>query len=176
MSEGDGFPAWRDPISGRFRKGHPGGFRRGSKNKHTLDAARRAEIRARSQLNEMLGRASDTVEEAIEAGDVRTAQWLIDRHLPKNDAVSAPVAKIDLTTIEGTTDVVRQIVTGVLSGDVGMKEGERLLNLLQRFTGIAAQQQIASLEDLIAAAAKGDSDPLEIDNELVPVWGRLTED
>lgn len=174
-SKGTDGPAWRDPKTGRFVKGHPGGLRLGRRNRNrTMEA--RIQAAARELMIRDLERTSEQVIAAARAGDLRASTYMLDRYLPKEDDIKPMMAQVDLTSIEGVNDAVRQLVTGVLTGDNQAGDVKTVMDLLQRLVGMEAQQQLKNLEQLAEVASKGgEQGQLEMDPELLPVWGRLVD-
>ncbi len=166
---------WRDPVTGYFRQGHPGGLRRGIPDKRNT-FERRVQAEARKLMMDELGQTAEQVVAAARAGDLKASLYMLDRFLPKEEDMRPMLAEVDLTSMEGVNSAVTSMITGVITGDNQPGEVKQVMDLLARLAGMKAQEQLRDLTELAEVAAKGgEQGQLEMDPELLPVWGRLVD-
>lgn len=165
---------------GRFLPGHKPPRSPGRPPGPNGVKARAARL-AGDRLEEMLGKAADVIDMALDEGDSHVATWLIDRVRPPklSDFLQVDIGS-DLDTPVKLEAAAREATEAAGRGDIAISEAKAYIDLLTRYGAVQGYLEVerlkAQLEELrtVSASPRRVMDLSRVPEAYRPRWGRGT--
>lgn len=135
----------------------------------------RASRIASERLEQMLGKAADVIDEALDEGDSHVATWLIDRVRPPRQS------DFLRTGIESNLSTPREVVEAALeatvaagSGEISLSEARAYIDLLARYGGMQGYLELEILKSRMEALKTPQRESKRVmDQSAIPEEHRL---
>jgi hypothetical protein len=159
---------------------NPRGRPKGSKNKAVsvrvkdLDAT--VQARAATMLQGMLRKAYDVIDEALDEGDARVAQWVVDNLIGKNHSMLPEAIDITLATMDDVLTATQMITEMVMQRKLSIDDGLKSLTMLSQYASFRAFERIDELKTAVDEMKRINEAKTINGSATMPSWGRLSED
>lgn len=165
-------------ISGRFTQGS-GGRPKGAKNRrkaYTAPEFSSSVTQAASdQLEGLLGKALGVIDQQLDAGDARTAIWVLDRLPSPQHRLSEAIPDADLSSLEGIIETAKAAAQMATTGRMGLETANRVLTILTNTASLLGYQRIGELREMVEEFEKQGARGEAAGTVPLPIWGRLAE-
>lgn len=166
-------------TSGRFKQGS-GGRPKGAKNRRKVyssgEFASSITQAASDKLEGLMGKALGVIDQQLDAGDARTAIWVLDRLPRPQHKLSEAIPGADLSSLEGIIQTAQTAAQMAAAGRMELETANRVLTMLTNTASLLGYQRIGELREMIKEfeqqSVQGKAAGV---GSMLPMWGRLSE-